>query len=84
MSEVIEDESGFHIVRVLEREDAGVRSLPEVQDEIRDEIKKRKVQEASERVVESMRKRVPVWTIFPEDVEGSLQLAQGSATTEFK
>ncbi len=84
MSEVIEDESGFHIVRVLERENAGVRSLPEVQDEIRDAIKKRKVQEASERVVESMRKRVPVWTIFPEDVEGSLQLAQSPAATDFK
>lgn len=84
MSEVIEDESGFHIVRVLEREDAGVRSLPEVQDEIRDEIKKRKVQEASERVVESMRKRVPVWTIFPDDVEGSLQLAQVPAVPDFK
>ncbi len=76
MSEVIEDESGFHIVRVLEREDAGYRSLAEVQDEIRELIKKQKVQDASEKVVESMRRRIPVWTIFPEDVEGSLQLAQ--------
>jgi parvulin-like peptidyl-prolyl isomerase len=75
MSEVIEDEVGMHIVRVLERREAGVRPLSELQDEIREAIKKQKIEAASIRVSKEMSRRVPVWTLFPEDIEGSLKLA---------
>lgn len=75
MSEVIEDEEGMHIVRILGRREAGTRPLSELQDEIRDAIKKQKTEEATIRVTKEMTRRVPVWTLYPEDMEGSLQLA---------
>ncbi len=35
LSDIIEDSSGYHIIRVLERQDAGLTPLSEVQDDIR-------------------------------------------------
>lgn len=75
MSEVIEDEVGLHIFRVLGRRPEGVRPLSELQDEIRDTLKKKKTNEATKRVTKEMTRRIPVWTIFPDDIDGSLQLA---------
>lgn len=74
MSEVIEDETGLHIVRVLERKEAGLRSITDVQDDIREELKKRKIDEAIRKVTQEMGQRVPVWTLFPEDIAGALPL----------
>jgi hypothetical protein len=39
MSEVIEDQTGMHIIRVLERKPAGTKSISDVQDEIRESLK---------------------------------------------
>lgn len=74
MSEVIEDEQGMHIVRVLGRREPGIRPLSELQDDIRDTLKKQKIEAATLRVTKEMTRRVPVWTLYPEDIEGSLQL----------
>lgn len=75
MSEVIEDAVGMHIVRVLERREAGVRSISELQDEIRQTLKEQKIEAAIQKVTAEMTRRVPVWTIFPSDIEGSYELA---------
>jgi hypothetical protein len=81
MSEVIEDEVGLHIVRVLERKPAGVKPISEMQDEIREKLKEQKIEAAIKKVTEEMTRRVPVWTIFPEDIEGSYELATASTAT---
>lgn len=75
MSEVIEDQVGFHIVRVLERRSAGVRSISEVQDEIRQILKEEKIEEAIRRETTKMAQRVAVWSIFPNDMPGALPLS---------
>lgn len=75
MSQIIEDSDAFYIVRVLEREDAGVRPLADVQDEIRTLIQKRKVEESQEKVLEEIRQRVPVWSLYPEDMPGAKALS---------
>lgn len=75
MSEVIEDEVGMHIVRVLERRPAGVKPISEMQDEIREKLKEQKIEAAIKKVTDEMTRRVPVWTIFPDDIEGSYELA---------
>lgn len=74
MSEIIEDEEGVHIVRILGRREAGIRPLSELQDEIREIIKKQKIEEATKRITEEMARRVPVWSMCPEDIEGALPL----------
>lgn len=74
MSEIIEDVDSVHIVRILGRREAGIRPLSELQDEIREQIKKQKIEEATKRVTEEMARRVPVWTMWPDDMDGSLPL----------
>jgi len=74
MSEVIEDEFGMHIVRVLERKPAGIKPISELQDEIRERLKQEKIEAAIKKVSSEMTLRVPVWSIYPEDIPGSLPL----------
>ncbi len=79
MSDVIYDEVGIHIVRVLERKPAGIKPISEMQDEIREKLKQQKIDAAIKKVTEEMTRRVPVWTIFPDDIEGSFELATAAA-----
>jgi hypothetical protein len=74
MSEIIEDEQGLHIIRVLERREAGVVPLADLQDEIREKIKTEKTSLAQREMLEQMQQRIPVWTIFPGDLPGSKPL----------
>jgi hypothetical protein len=74
MSEVIEDQNGLHIIRVLDRKPEGVRSISEVQEEIRARLKERKIEEAISRETATMSRRVAVWSIFPEDTPGAMPL----------
>lgn len=79
MSEIIRDDVGLHIVRVLEHELPGVTPMAEIQDEIRAVLKKEKVSQSQFEAIDSMRTRVAVWTLFPEDVPGALPLRQSQA-----
>lgn len=74
MSQIIEDQEGYHIIRVLEREAAGMTPLAEVQDDIRGIIRDRKIAEAQKEVLKSVQQKVPVWSLFPDDVAGARPL----------
>jgi parvulin-like peptidyl-prolyl isomerase len=74
MSQIIEDEAGLHIIRVLERTEAGIRPLGQVQDAIRDTLKAQKVDEAKREVLAKIKNNVPVYTRYPQDLPGSLPL----------
>jgi hypothetical protein len=71
MSNIIEDDQGFHIIRVLDREESGLTPLSEVQDEIRAKIRNQKIVKARNEVMDNMQARIPVWTMFPGDVPGA-------------
>lgn len=75
MSEVIEDEVGMHIVRVLERKPAGVKSISDLQEEIREKLKQQKIDAAVKKVTSEMTLRVAVWSIYHEDIPGALPLS---------
>ncbi|MEM0925860.1 MAG: peptidylprolyl isomerase, partial [Planctomycetota bacterium] len=75
MSEIIEDERGLHIIRVLERRPAGTIPLANVQDDIREELKAKKVSAAEKEMLAEMRRRVPVWSIYPSDTPGAMPLS---------
>ena len=74
MSQIIEDTEAYHIVRVLEREEAGVTPLADVQDDIRQVLRDQKIQEAQKEALAEVERRVPVWSLFPEDIPGSKPL----------
>jgi parvulin-like peptidyl-prolyl isomerase len=79
LSEIIEDEVGLHVIRVLERRPAGVRPLSEVQDEIREVIREQKLAAAEKRLLAEIRQQVPVWSRYPEDMPGAMPLPEATA-----
>jgi hypothetical protein len=62
LSWIVEDEDGWHIVRVLEREAAHVRPFSEAQIEIKEKLKIEMQNKAFREYVEGLRKKTPVWT----------------------
>ena len=64
LSDRLDDEQGFHIVRVLEREEAGRVPFVEAQVEIKEKIRKNKTRKQIEEYVAQLRKQTPVWTAF--------------------
>ncbi len=74
LSEVIEDDMGYHIVEVLEREPARIQDMAEIQTEIRkklsNEIRAEKLKEFRNKILI----RTPIWTTWPDDIPGSKPL----------
>ena len=64
LSPIIEGANGFHIVRVIEREEAGVTPFLEAQVEIREKIRRRRTREQLQAYLDRLREEIPVWTIF--------------------
>jgi hypothetical protein len=64
LSPIIEDQVGLHIVRVLERRDAGYISFQEAQSEIRRRIESQKRALDQQKYLEELRARTYVWTIY--------------------
>ena len=66
LSQIIEDERGFHIVRVIERQDAGAVSFLEAQPSIKKAIEAQKKEADYKKFVEMLRMNTEVWTIYDE------------------
>ncbi len=81
MSEIIKDETGLHIIRVLERKPAGVQPLADLQDDIREELKNEKILASQQRMVEEMQRNVPVWSMYPTDTPGAKPLGAARIAT---
>lgn len=71
LSDVIETDQGFHIVRVLERKEAGRIPFTEAQAKIRKELENARKQELIEAEMVRLRKASRVWTIFDGDLTGA-------------
>jgi parvulin-like peptidyl-prolyl isomerase len=67
LSPILEDSDGFHIVRVLERHEAGRTSFESTQAEIKEKLKKEHVDKQIATYLADLRKRTPVWTVFDEE-----------------
>jgi hypothetical protein len=67
LSQIIEDDEGLHIVRVLEREDAKRKSFTEVQPEIKKILQAGDKDHARQEYVAKLREQIPVLTIFDDD-----------------
>lgn len=72
LSQIIEDDSGYHIVRVLDREDAGKRSFREAQLEIKEKIQQRKREAQMKEFLEKVRSESTITTIYDDEPEGPL------------
>jgi hypothetical protein len=75
LSNGIASDQGFHIVRVLERRDAGKTPFTKAQAQIREELERAQRQSLVEAEVAELRQSARVWTLFDGDVD-SERLAQ--------
>ncbi|MFP6753085.1 MAG: peptidylprolyl isomerase [Pirellulaceae bacterium] len=67
LSRIIEDDRGFHIVRVLERQDAGRVTFQDAQKKIKEKLRARKQQEQIEKLLKQLRETIPIWTVYDDE-----------------
>ncbi len=63
---VLEDDRGFHIIRVVEREEFTRKPFTETQVEIKKKIKEKRTSEGMREYLEKLKKKTPVWTIVDD------------------
>ncbi len=64
MSQIIESDTGFHIVRVVERKDAGRKPFTEVQVKIREKLKDDRLHAAQDKYLAQLRDEARIETIY--------------------
>lgn len=64
LSQIIEDDDGFHIIRVVQRVDAGRVPFFEAQVEIKEKIKEERRKRHLEEYIVQLREKTRVWTMF--------------------
>jgi hypothetical protein len=67
LSERIEDERGFHIVRVIERREAGRTPFTEAQVKIKEKLRKANIRRQISDYVAKLREEIYVWNIFEQE-----------------
>ena len=79
LSQIIEDEQGLHVIRVLEREDSSRTPFVEAQVEIKEKLgverRKRQLEEFTAR----LKSEIPVWTVFDEQTADNRSLGSGES-----
>jgi len=70
LSPLLESETGFHIIRVIEREDAQVAPFLEAQVEIKKKMSEERRQKQIREYLAKLQARTPVWTVFDQREAG--------------
>ena len=70
LSAILDDGSALHIVRVIERTDAGRTPFIEAQVGIRNTLQEERRKRQMEEYLATVRDRTPVWTIFDDEPGG--------------
>lgn len=76
LSQVIESETGFHIIEVLEREPGYKKSFDVAQAEIREKMSEEKRSKLLEDFHAKVMARTSIWTLWPEDIKNSRALSE--------
>jgi hypothetical protein len=77
LSQIIEDDRGYHILRVIERTDAGQISFLEAQTDIKKALAAQKLDADYKEYVEMLRTSTRVWTIYDEETAVARQPGGG-------
>jgi hypothetical protein len=84
MSQIIDGGPTFHIVRVLERKEAGRKPYTEVQADIRDKLKDQRFQVEVEEYLSQLRGEARIWTAFTGDVSADVLLGRKPEDTKLR
>jgi parvulin-like peptidyl-prolyl isomerase len=82
MSPILESDIGFHIIRVLERKEAGRKTFTEVQADIREKLKEERFQVAVTEYLSKIRGDAQIWTAQTGDVSAEVLLARPPGATQ--
>jgi len=76
LSQIFEDEDGFHIVEVLEREETRTVPFEDAQDDIRDSLIEFRKRQAQEKLLEKLQQRTAIWSKWPDDIPNAKPLEE--------
>ena len=76
LSAIIENSQGYHIVEVLEREQAYTQTFAQAQADIRKLLIQKKISKQRVDFIKKVREETPIWTKWPEDIPGSKDISQ--------
>ena len=82
MSPIIDSGPMFHIVRVLERNEAGRKSYTDVQADIREKLKEERFQVEVEKYLTRLRGEARIWTVFTGNVSADTLLGRKPEETQ--
>ena len=82
MSPIIDSGPTFHIVRVLERKEAGRKPFTDVQADIRDKLKDERFQIEVEKYLTRLRGEARIWTVFTGNVSADVLLGRKQDETK--
>jgi hypothetical protein len=82
MSSILESDEGFHIVRVLERREAGRRPFTEVQGDIRKRLKEERFQAGVRAYLSKLRRDARIWTAYTGNVSADVLLGRKPEETQ--
>jgi len=69
LSQILESDNGFHIIRVLERHDAGRTPFEDTQEEIAKKLQRSETDKQIKEYLAKLRRETRVWTVFDGPVE---------------
>jgi hypothetical protein len=75
LSKIVEDANGFHIVWVLERQEARVITFAEAQSEIKKKLIESKKEKLHKEFLEKVKQETAVWSRWPEDYPNAKPLS---------
>ncbi len=82
MSSILDSGPAFHIVRVLERKEAGRKAFTDVQSDIRDRLKEKRFQSEAEKYLTKLRGDARIWTIYTGNVSADVLLGRKQGETQ--
>jgi hypothetical protein len=82
MSSIIDSGPSFHIIRVLERTDAGRKAFTDVQADIRDRLKEQRYQKEAVKYLTKLRQDARIWTVFTGNVSAEVLLGRKPDDTQ--
>ena len=80
LSAILDDQNALHIVRVIERSDAGRTPFIDAQVAIRMSLRKQRQDNARKEYLDGLKARTPIWTVF-DDKQKNTQIAERPSVT---
>ena len=79
LSQIIEDQQGFHIIRVTERENQSRTPFVDAQVQIKEKISMARRQQRFEEFTERLKREIPIWTVFDDQTADSRWAENGES-----